>query len=114
MNFALKAAAIAGVLATMAAPAFAVTSEDLNRAELSRLAAAAAQPAPVPPPHIYTAAPLPFYPLMYPFYPYPYTQANVAPYPYFPISPLGVLPGYPVGGYYWENGAWHWYSPAKS
>jgi hypothetical protein len=111
----------AAVLATAAVlaitvPAWAQSSDDLNRQELSRITMAPATPvapvgAPVAPgypaaypapayPAAYPAPTYPYYAYPYPYYAYPYSAYS---YPYY---------GYPVVGVGWGwgggwGGGWH-------
>ena len=88
MKYLMTGTALVAVLA-IAAPAWAQTSEDLNRMELNQLSTGGpapvypAQPAPVaaPAPQPYAAAyPAPAYPA--PAYPAPAYAAPAYPYPY--------------------------------
>jgi hypothetical protein len=114
MSLVLKGAALIAVMA-VATPSWAQMSEELNRAELCRIAVAHAAPG---------TPPLAAYPCSYPYvwaaYPYPYAYAYPYLYPYatptaYP-GPNSVMPFVPAeivkgvgGSWRWENHAYQWH-----
>src|SRR5215469_18076949 len=108
MNIILKGAAVVAVMA-IATPCWAQMSEDLNRAELCRIAAAQA-PAGSPPVVGY-----PCYAWAYPYwYGYPYLYPYAAPTAYpgpnagTPFAPAEIVKGN-GGSWHWENHAYQWH-----
>src|SRR5580704_5962623 len=110
MKHLMTGTALVAVLA-IAAPAWAQTSEDLNRQELNRLTMTTPAPAPVQPAPV-AAVPQPYAAPAYPYYPYPYPDyAYSYPYAYYgdPFYPVGVSLGWGWGGG-WRGGwggGWH-------
>jgi hypothetical protein len=111
MNIMLKGASVIAVMA-LATPCFAQMSEDLNRAELCRIAAAQAPAG---------SAPVAGYPCWYPYawaypgwygYPYMYPYATPTAYPgpnpAWPFAPAEIVKGN-GGSWHWENHAYQWH-----
>lgn len=111
MNLLLKGTAVVAVMA-LATPCMAQMSENLNRAELCRIAIAQA----------HTGTPVVAgYPCWYPYawaypgwYGYPYLYPYAAPTAYpgpnagTPFAPAEIVKG--VGGsWHWENQAYQWH-----